>query len=78
MEGTHLFVMYGDIRKAYDFVSHKAFAEAARDNGMSEILVLAWLREWRSMKSIFSLATGKTSGDIDRARSLPPRRPSGT
>ena len=26
----HLFVMDGDIKKACDFVSHKAFAEAAR------------------------------------------------
>ena len=47
----HLFVMDGDIRKAYDFVSHKAFAEAARGKGTDEVWVLAWLREWRSMKA---------------------------
>ena len=29
----HLFVMDGDIKKAYDYVSHKAFAEAAKETG---------------------------------------------
>ena len=60
-----------DIKKAYDFVSHKAFAEAARENGISEILILAWLREWRSMKSIFRLDAETTRGEIERSRSLP-------
>ena len=36
-----LYVMDGDIKKAYDFVSHKAFAEAAREEGISEILIQA-------------------------------------
>ena len=49
----HVYVMDGDIRKAYDFTSHKAFAEAARSRGMDEVLILAWLREWRIMKSVF-------------------------
>ena len=63
--------MDGDIRKAYDYVSHKAFAEAARENGISEILILAWLREWRSMKSIFRLDADTKSEEIERSRSLP-------
>ena len=67
----HLFVMDGDIKKAYDYVSHKAFAEAARENGISEILILAWLREWRSMKSIFKLDADTKSEEIERSRSLP-------
>ncbi len=47
MEGPSALSHGGDIKKAYDLVSQKAFAEAARENGMSEILVLAWLREWK-------------------------------
>jgi transposase-like protein len=63
--------MDGDIKKAYDFVSHKAFAEAAREKGISEILILAWLREWRNMKSIVRLDAETTSGEVERTRSLP-------
>ena len=37
--------MDGDIKKAYDFTSHKAFAEAARSKGLDEIVILAWLRD---------------------------------
>ncbi len=37
-----------DIKKTYDYVSHRAFAESAREKGMGEILILAWLREWRN------------------------------
>ena len=44
----HVYVMDGDIKKAYDFVSHKAFAEAARRQDTDEVLVLAWLREGRT------------------------------
>ncbi len=38
---------------------------------MGEVLVLAWLREWRSMKSIFRLDAETTSEEIERTRSLP-------
>ena len=44
----HVYVMDGDIKKAYDYTSHKVFAEAARSRGMGEVLILAWLREWRT------------------------------
>ena len=67
----HLYVMDGDIKKAYDFTSHKAFAEAARGQGMDEVLILAWLREWRRMKSVFRLDSETTSAEIQRTRSLP-------
>ena len=63
--------MDGDIKKGCDLVSHKAFAEAARKKGMDDILALAWLREWRSMKSIFRLDSEATSEEIERTRSLP-------
>ncbi len=40
-----VYVMDGGIRKAFDFVSHKAFADAAREEGMDEVL------EWISMNT---------------------------
>ncbi len=64
-------MMDGDTKKAYDYASHKAFAESAREKGMDEIFILAWLRERRSMKSIFRLGAETTSEEIERARSLP-------
>ena len=67
----HTFIMDGDIKKAYDFTSHKAFAEAARSKGMDEVLILAWLREWRRMRSICRLDAETTSGEVKRTRSLP-------
>ena len=63
--------MDGDTKKAYDFVSHKAFVEAAAEKGFDEVLILAWLREWRSMKSIFRLDKEAASEEIPRTRSLP-------
>ena len=61
----------GDTKKAYDFTSHKAFAEAARSRGMDEVLILAWLREWRRMTGVFRLDTETTSDKVTRTRSLP-------
>ena len=63
--------MDGDIKKAYDFTSHRAFAKAAKRKGMDEILILAWLRDRRRMKSIFRLDAETKSGEVPRTRSLP-------
>ena len=71
MESPHVYIMDGDIKKAYDFTSHRAFAKAAGKKGMDEILILAWLREWRRMKSIFRLDAETKSGEVPRTRSLP-------
>ena len=38
---------------------------------MDEVLVLAWLREWRRMKRIFRPDAETTSEHIEGARSLP-------
>ncbi len=63
--------MDGDIKKAYEYASHTLFAEAARSRGMHEVLIHAWLREWRSMKSVFKLDSQTTSKEVDRTRSFP-------
>ena len=67
----HLFVMDGDIKKPCDHASHSLFAEAARSRGMHEVLLQAWLREWRNMKSVFKLDSQTTSAEVERTRSFP-------
>ena len=70
-------IMDGDIKKAYDYASHVLFAEAARSRGMHEVLIHAWLREWRNMKSVFKLDSQTTSKEVERReafhRATPPR-----
>ena len=34
---THIFLMGGDIKKAYDYASHKAFAESAREGAWTKL-----------------------------------------
>ena len=60
-KAPQLYIMDGDIQKAYDFTSHAAFANAARQRGMHEVLIHAWLREWRRMTSVFRLDAEATS-----------------
>ena len=67
----HIFVMDADTKKAYDNASHRAFAESAREKGMDEILILAWLREWRRRRSVFRRDTESTSEEMQRTRSCP-------
>ena len=38
---------------------------------MHEVLIHAWLREWRTMKSVFKLDSQTSSADVERARSFP-------
>ncbi len=71
MEGTPCVHHGRGIKKAYDYASHVAFAEAARKRGMHEVLIHAWLREWRRMTSVFRLDAETTSGEITRTRSVP-------
>ncbi len=49
----------------------EVYKRQARENGSSKILFLTWLREWRSMKSIFKLDADTKSEEIERSRSLP-------
>ena len=63
--------MDGDIKKAYDYASHTMFAKAARSRGMHEVPIHAWLREWRSMKSVFKRDSQTSSAEVERTRSFP-------
>ena len=38
---------------------------------MHEVLIHAWLREWRRMKSVFKLDSQTTSAEVERTRSFP-------
>ena len=70
-QAPQVFIMDGDIKKAYDYASHTAFAEAARSSSMHEVVIHAWLREWRRMKSVFKLDSQTTSAEVERTRSFP-------
>ncbi len=62
--------MDGDIKKAYDYVSHQVVAEATRKRGMHEVIIHAWLQEWGRMKKHVSRLDRDTAGDpIARLRS---------
>ncbi len=63
--------MDGDIKKAYDYASHTMFASAARSRGMHEVLINAWLREWRTMRSVFKLDSQNSIDEVERTQSLP-------
>ena len=76
MEGTPRLHHGRGIKKAYDYVSHCAFAVAARQRGMHEVFIHAWLLEWRRMTSIFRLDSETTSGGVTRSRRLPQVDPS--
>ncbi len=70
-QAPKVFIMDWDIKKAYDYASHAAFAEAARSGGMHEVLIHAWLREWWRMKSVFKLDSQTTSAEVEITRSFP-------
>ncbi len=70
-QAPQVFIMDGDIKKAYDYASHTAFAEAARSRGMHEVLTHAWLRGWRRTTSVFRLDSQTTSAEAARTRSFP-------
>jgi hypothetical protein len=74
-KAPEVYIMDGDIKKAYDYASHALFAEAARSRGMHEVLIHAWLREWRNMKSEFKLDSQTTSKEVERTRSFPQATP---
>ncbi len=44
---------------------------------MGDILILAWLREWRNIKSVFRLDSETTSDEIKGTRRLPQGDPVG-
>ena len=73
----HIFVMDGDIKKAYDFVSHKAFAEAAREKGISEILIMSWLREWMGHEQYVKARRGNNERGARENEKLTPGGSSG-
>ncbi len=70
-KAPEVYIMDGDIKKAYDYASHALFAEAARSRGMHEVLIHAWLREWRNMKSEYKLDLQTTSKEVEWTRSFP-------
>ena len=66
-----LFILDGDLRKAYDYTRHAKLAAALEQKGAPSILTAAWLREFRRCASIFVLDQEVQSRKVLRTRSLP-------
>ena len=65
----HIYILDGDIYKAYDETRHLSFIEGLRRKKVQKILIAAWVREIRRMVS--SVKLGKTvSKYVARNRSL--------
>ena len=54
----HLCILDGDVAQAYDFVRHRDVATALVLKGVPKIIVAAFIRSVRGMKSTFKLASG--------------------
>eukprot|EP00973_Karenia_brevis_P056106 7802722-Karenia_brevis.AAC.1 len=66
----HLYVLDGDLYKAYDLVRHAVVVKGLRRKRVPDVLVAAWLREIRRSRSVFKLDRQVRSDPIARTRSL--------
>ena len=67
---TPLFVLDGDIAKAYDYTRHSTLIAAMQEKSVPPILIAAWVRELRRSRSIFALDADTRSEPVARTRSL--------
>ncbi|CAK0873857.1 unnamed protein product [Prorocentrum cordatum] len=65
-----LFVLDGDLLKAYDYTKHSTLLAGLDAKGAPRILSAAWLREIRRSGSIFALSEDIVSDCVRRSRSL--------
>eukprot|EP00973_Karenia_brevis_P033787 4661429-Karenia_brevis.AAC.1 len=63
---VHLFVLDGDVHKAYDFTRHEVCIRSLRKKHVPDILVAAWMREVRRSRSIFRLSRDVTTAAVAR------------
>ena len=64
-----LFILDGDISKAYDYTRHSVLTKRLQENGMPTVLVAAIVREVRRQASVVALG-GARSEPIFRKRSI--------
>ena len=65
-----VFVLDGDIHKAYDFTRHTTVIDALEAKKTPRILTAGWIREFRTCSSVFVLDDHVRSAPINRTRSL--------
>lgn len=66
----HLFIVDGDIEKAYDKTDHNGLIKSLTLKGVPRPAIAAWVREIRAQKSIFVLDRSVRSEPVSRTRSL--------
>ena len=67
---TPVFVLNGDLAKAYDFTLHSSVISALDSKNVPPILSSAWIREIRETSSVFVLDQRLQTKPISRTRSL--------
>ena len=66
----HLFVLDGDLHKAYDFTRHTSCIRGLQRQGVPNLLIAGWMREVRRESTVFVLDASSRSEPIRRTRSL--------
>jgi len=65
-----VFILDGDLLKAYDYTRHTSVIEGLRAKGVEDILTAAWIREICRARSVFKLGEDVSSTPVARTRSL--------
>ena len=65
-----VFVLDGDLAKAYDYTLHSTVITGLTMKGVPQILISAWVREVRRFGSVFVLDDDVSSTRVTRTRSL--------
>ena len=65
-----IFILDGDICKAYDYTRHSQIIKGLQKKGVPNVLTAGWLREVRRISSTFVLDSSARPGLIERTRSI--------
>ena len=67
---SNVFILDGDLHKAYDKTKHKCIISALRQKGVPRVIIAAWVREVRRCRSVFCVSNEVKSRPVARMQSL--------
>ena len=65
-----VFVLDGDLHRAYDMIEHDKITRALQARAIPDIVVAAFVREVRRKTNVFKMGGGMTEEPVRRTRSL--------
>ena len=65
-----VFILDGDLHKAYDHTRHLCLIEGLRQKNVPRVLIAAWVRELRRCRSVFTIDGDTYTDPVSRTRSL--------